>query len=187
MKKLIGILTILLLATGVFGQINLGDLSSIETYNGINDWKSTDNLAHFTTKFQNHEFYYILAYEPNCEIGCYDNTERSVYLYCIEKTSGSRWRKASDVIMTNHYYDSNNYEDVDFYLYNEHSQNSSNSYVTMDGFNVIFTLNIHKKVNGSATVTSQSFKLGHYRNKGSKGYGYKLLWKPNPQMKQVND
>lgn len=175
MKKLIGTLTILLLTTGLFGQINLGDLSSIETYNGINDWKSTDHLVHFTTNFQNHEFYYILAYEPNRDIGCYEGTERSVYLYCIEKTSGSRWRRASDAVMTNHYYDAKNYEDVDFYLYNKSTQNSSHSSVKVDGTNVIFTLDVHKKVNGSVTITSQSFKLELYRNKGSNGYEYKLV------------
>ena len=154
MKKLIGILTILLLATGVFGQINLGDRSPVEQYN----WQNTTNSAHFTTTVNEKTHYYILAYEPNYPDGCYEDTERNVYLYSIE-TSGSRWLKVSDAVMTNHFYDINNYVDVDFFLYNEHTQNSSHSSVTMDGLNAIFTLDVHTKVNGSVTVTSESFTL----------------------------
>lgn len=154
MKKLIGVLTILLLATGVFGQINLGGRSPVEQYN----WQNTTNLAHFTTTINEKTHYYILAYEPNYPDGCYEDTKRNVYLYNIE-TSGSRWLKVSDAVMTNYFQNTNNYVDVDFFLYNEHTQNMSHSYVTMDGLNVIFTLDVHKKVNGCVTVTSQSFTL----------------------------
>jgi hypothetical protein len=154
MKKLTGILMILLLATGVFGQINLGDRSPVEQYN----WQRTTNLAHFTTTVNEKTHYYILAYEPNYPDGCFDDTDRSVYLYCIE-VSGSRWLKVSDAVMTNHFEDINNYVDVDFFLYNEHTQNSSHSYVTEVGYDRVFTLDVHTKVNGGVTVTSQSFTL----------------------------
>ena len=157
-----------MLATSVFGQINLGNRSPVEQLN----WQSTTNLAHFTTTINDYTHYYILAYEPNYPDGCYEDTERNVYLYCIE-TSGSRWLKVSDVVLTNYYDDSNNYQDVDFFLYNEHSQNMSHSKCETDGQNVTFTLDIHVKENGSVTVTSQSFVL-ELKERGFTGNYYTL-------------
>lgn len=167
MKKIIGILGILFITTSVFGQVNIGGLSHIERYN----WQGTDDFVHFTTVINDHTHYYILAYEPNFPRGHYSGIERNVYLYCIEtsdspwvrvsdiESSGSRWLRVSDAVLENYYYGSKNFQDVDFYTYDENRHNTSNSTVTLDGNNVIFTLDVHKMENGSITITSQTFTL----------------------------
>ena len=165
MKKLIGLLSILFLTNNVFGQINLGDLSAIETLSfnkELMDSITEDNLSHvgFIKEDFNRNYVYLLAYEPNFA-GTYEDTERNVYLYCIHKNRHGtmRWVRVSDVVMTNYHHDSRNYRDVDFLKYDAECHNTSNSKVVFDGNDLIFTLNIHTKENGRMSITTEKFVL----------------------------
>ena len=167
MKKLIGLLSILFLTNNVFGQINLGDLSIIETLN-ISENTDLDDISevNFIKEEYYGKFLYILAYEPNY-IGTYDGTERNVYLYCIDMGpypnekywEKLRWIRVSDAVMTNYFIDTRNYRDVDFYMYDAKHHNTSNSNVVFDGNNLIFTLEIHTKKDGRVSITTEKFVL----------------------------
>jgi len=185
MKKIIGLFTILLITTSVFGQINIRDFSYIErTTSGtitfadrIGSDTDYDNIPYVnfivrdTTKTYDGEnviaYLYILAYEPNYR--CYENTMRNVYLYCrviLDKTNDdvrsditNNWVRVSDVVMTNYFKDSNNYRDIDFFKFDNKRHNSSSSHVDFDGNVVIFTVNIHTMKDGRMTITTERFEL----------------------------
>lgn len=190
MKKIIGLLTILLFTTTVFGVINIGDRSHIEY--GV--WSEKTNMVHFTTEWNGHKYFYMLAYEPNFSVGTYDGMERNVYLYAYlidvpyreswsesqnkrEKElslEGARWIRVSDAVLNNYYIDWFNYQDVDFFTYDKDYQNSSNSSVVVEGNTVTFTLGIHKKENGSVTVKDEIIVLEAIQNRASSGYYYRV-------------
>lgn len=183
MKKLIGLITILLLSTSIFGQINLNDLSEIEQ----GEWSSKTDILHFTTEVNEYKIFYILAYEPNF-FGLYEGgVERNVYLYSIvidypdyiknnkdfEKLKKSaRWRRASDAVLINHYYDSDNFQDVDFYTYNKDRHNTSNGSVRLDGNNVIFNLELHNRIKGCSVLIEKTVVLECKFNPTRNGYFY---------------
>lgn len=179
MKKIIGLLTILLFTTSVFGVINIGDRSHIEY--GV--WSEKTNMVHFTTEWNGHKYFYILAYEPNFSRGTYDGMERNVYLYAYNITPPNpkekyvhqeRWIRVSDAVLNNYYRDFKNYQDVDFFTYNKNYQNSSHSSVVVEGNTVTFTLGIHKKENGRVTVKDEIIVLEAIENRASNGYYYRV-------------
>jgi hypothetical protein len=168
MKKIIGLLVIMFVTTGVFGQINLNDLSDVEH----GEWLGKMDILHFTTELQHRKFFYILAYEPNFG-GAYNGTKRNVYLYCMDITPENpnekykrqpHWIRVSDAVLVNYFRDSHNYQDVDFYTYNKDRHNTSNGSVRLDGNDVIFNLEIHKMENGGMSVTQQTIVLELIRN-----------------------
>ena len=173
MKKLIGLLSILFLTNNVFGQINLGDLSRIETMN-ITENIVVDDISYVNFIIEKYygKFLYMLAYEPNFPFMCYDGMKRNVYLYCIDITKPDpnekykrklHWIRASDAVMTNSFIDIRNYRDVDFYMYDTKHHNTSNSNVVFNGNDLIFTLEIHAKKDGSVGVTTERFVLKLYK------------------------
>jgi len=178
MKKLFGILILALFSTTAFGQINYHDLSAIEH----GEWKDKTNLVHFTTENGRYKHFYILAYEPNFPVG-YSNTTRKVYLnsYKIAPSSSGkysenvRWLRVSDVVFEGYFKDGANYLDVDFFTYNENSQNSSHSSVRKIGYDVEFTLDISKSVNGDVTIYQKKIRLKCVGDGGSDGYLYKVV------------
>ncbi len=154
MKKILGILLILLITTSVFGQENIGDRSKIE----YRHWSEWSNQAHFYThiRYSNgdarYEYLYMLAYEPNFPRGKYEGTKRKVYLYCVqttqEKTAIFRehynWIRVSDAVFEGYYEDSGNSKDYDFHMYDKDYQNLSHSSVKVDGDYVTFTVDVTK-------------------------------------------
>ena len=157
MKKLFGLILSLFVSTTIFGQIFYNDLAATE----YSYWKD-NSVLHFTID----EHYYVLSYEPNF-IGLYEGTKRNVYLYCRDTTHSidipaGRWKRVSDAVLENYYDDSKNYQDVDFYTYDVNRHNTSNSSVkVLDkyGRDVVFTLDIHKMVNGGMNITQQTIHL----------------------------
>ena len=178
MKKLIGIVAILLITTGVFGQIFLCNKSIIETIDISKELMeniSEDNFRYvsFIKNDFNRNFVYLLGYEPNFPNGCYDGTERSVYLYCLTNWYGTMdWIRVSDAVMTNYLHDSRNYRDVDFLKYDSEHHNTSNSEVAFDRNDLIFTLNIHTMENGRMNITTEKFVL-KFDALTAHGYFYK--------------
>ena len=179
MKKIFGILITVLITTAVFGQINYNKTSTIQ----YGTWSDKTNLVHFTTENGRYEHFYILAYEPNFRKNK-SNTTRNVYLYSVitNPSHGAifrdhyNWVKASDdVVFEGYFKDGANYLDVDFFTYNENSQNSSHSSVRKIGYDVEFTLDISKSVNGDVTIYQKKIRLKCVGDGGSDGYLYKVV------------
>ena len=134
MKKIIGILAILFITTGVFGQKFIRSHSFIEATptgnNTIEDAINRTNI-NFTNfdwihyvHFVQDDRLFLLSYEPK-ERRLYAGS-RSIYLYSKDLNDvSSPWEKASDVVMTNHWQSNRNHDEVDFFIYNEDYHNSS--------------------------------------------------------------
>jgi len=179
MKKIIGIILILLFTTTVFGQRFLNRKSAIV----YGTWQDKTNLVHFTTESGNNKFFYILAYEPYVATG-YSNTTRNVYLYCININPDNgaifrehyNWIRACDEPILVHYYrDADNYREADFYLYDEQYQNTSHSSVIKIGNDIEFTLDIIDMIGGGFSKQQVKIKLKCIQDRGSDGYFYKLI------------
>jgi len=135
MKKLIGILVVLFITTGVFGQKFIRDHSFIETTptgnNTIEDAINRTNIE-FTNfnwihyvHFVKDDKLFLLSYEPIEDLEVM-GFSRSIYLYSKDiHNVNSPWEKASDVVMTNYWGSHNNHNEVDFYIYDENKHNSS--------------------------------------------------------------
>lgn len=159
MKKIIGILAIMFIAIGVFGQKSIRNYSFIESTptgnNTIEDaiqrWNVTDgdydwiNYVHFV---QN-ERLYILAYEPdeNFEYG----VDRDVYLYSKDiHDINSPWVKASNVVSTSNWLNIRNYSEFDFFL-SEKSRGSKGKVDVQENC-VIITVGYELMTNGSVSI-----------------------------------
>ena len=170
MKKIIGLFTILLITTSVFGQIFLGDLSIIES---IDITEKTDvkkiPYVNFVIEDLGDKYLYLLAYEPNFPNTCYEGTIRNVYLYrknmSRPNNKFNNWIRVSDAIDKDNFYfkDSNNYRDIDFFKFNNERHNTSSSHVNVEGKVIIFTVEIHTMKNGTMLPpTIEKFVLSCY-------------------------
>ena len=132
MKKIIGLLTILFITTGVFGQQPIRDYSFIEATNynstvedgiqyignGLTEQKQNGNGCSVYDWIEYVHFIegdklFLLSYEPKENPMSYGS--RSIYLYRKDINDvNSPWEKASGHIMMNSY-NSYSYSYVDFY------------------------------------------------------------------------
>jgi hypothetical protein len=140
MKKLIGLLVIAFITTGVFGQAFIQKYSFIEKSpmggNTIEDaihlWHVTDGNYDWVdyVHFVKNDRLYLLSYEPN-EIfsgrkRIPSGSGRDIYLYSKDINNiDSPWEQASPVVMTNLWISTITYDEVDFFIYDEKQHNSS--------------------------------------------------------------
>ena len=161
MKKIIGILAILFITTGVFGQKFIRDHSFIEaTPTGNNTIEDAINRTNI--KFTNFDWIhyvhfvegdrlFLLSYEPVEDI--MNPEHRCIYLYSKDINNvNSPWEKASDAIMTNHWQSHNNHNEVDFFIYNEKKHNSSVGKVVVKEDCVEMTISWELFQNGRQTM-----------------------------------
>ena len=124
MKKLIGLITVLLFSTSVFGQAFIRSYSFIEaTQTGNNTIEDAINRTNI--KFTDFDWIsyihfvkdgklFILSYEPKENRMSYGS--RNIYLYSNDINNiNSPWEKASSVIMSNSF-GTHCYDEVDFFL-----------------------------------------------------------------------
>jgi hypothetical protein len=169
MKKLIGLLAILMLTTTIFGQINYGNFSSIETTptgnntieDGIRCGGGYNSIP--VVNLLREKFIYMLAYEStasNGKLGCYENTKRVVNFYCKDTTDVKNpWIKVCDSVFVGEYTNRNNYQDVDFFKYDSLRHNTSNSKIVMKRANLLIYLDIHTMVDNSANTKQKVIYL----------------------------
>ena len=157
MKKLIGIFTILLIATGVFGQKFVRDHSFVERTptgnNTIEDAINTSNTRITDFDWVNYVHFmvgdrlFLLAYEP-VPRRTMSGLTRNIYLYSKDITDvTSLWEQSPDTVFTGRFDDSDNHIDVDFFL----SSRSRGSLGTVNvlGNNVEMTIGVERMEKGS--------------------------------------
>ena len=148
MKKIFKILILMLFSTTVFGQVEIGDRSSIE-YDHWSDWT---NITHFYSEYNSVEFKYILAYEPNFPRGVHEGTKRKIYLYCVRMTQDADakfrshydWVRVSDVVFEAYYNSPFDFKEYSFYM----SPDMGKSNVKVEGKfadKVTFTVDVYQR------------------------------------------
>ena len=160
MKKVIGMLAILFIATEVFGQKFLTKYSFIErskTQNTIEDWIITgNNNGNFDwirfVHFIKDDKLYLISYEPlPPSPTCYpypDNTVRGVYLYSKSLDNlNSPWEKASDVLANGIWMGVHGFIDFDFYRAEKSSGSVGN--VVVNGDYVTIIIDYYGIIDGS--------------------------------------
>ncbi len=133
MKKIIGILAILFITTGVFGQIRVDEFSEIETSptrnNTTEDWIRKSGFGEIKWEngygkidglkyvhFIRGDWMFMLAYEPKKVMDKVGHGCRGLYLYKKNiNDSQSSWEKASAVLLTS-CSGTLSYDEVDFFL-----------------------------------------------------------------------
>lgn len=173
MKKLIGLLTILMLTISVFGQINYDKFSSIEptpTGNNTIEDQIRSGLVYNSipvVSLLREKFIYMLAYEStssNGKLGRYENTRRVVNFYCKDTSDVKNpWIKVCDSVFVGEYTNRNNYQDVDFFKYDSLRHNTSNSKIIMKRANLLIYLDIHTMVDNSANTRQKVIYLKRER------------------------
>ena len=160
MKKIIGLLAVLFITTGVFGQKFIRSHSFIETtptgnntiedaiQRGVNDNYEWIDYVHF---IQNGKLY-MLSYEPN-EKHSY-GVDRSIYLYSKDTTDiDSPWEIASNCISTSNWLDIRNYSEFDFFVYDKEQHNSSVGKVDVQENSVLITIKYELMTNGRVSIS----------------------------------
>jgi hypothetical protein len=157
MKRLIGLITILLLSSNVFAQKHINRVSEIETTPTANN-TIEDEIR--DPKFPNNDFdwirtvhflkdgrLYLLAYEPLVvpKGRIIFSGKRSVYLYFKDTTDNyNPWVKASDVVIENYEIDCKNYQDLN--LYRVGYTKECVGEVVFDNNNVKITVGLDKEI-----------------------------------------
>jgi len=167
MKNLIGILVLLFVTTGVFGQKFLRSTSEVErTEETIQRWNVIDgnydwiDCIHF---IQNDRLY-LLSYEPN-EIFTSGKkiptgAGRDIYLYSKDINDiNSPWEKASNIIMTNNWINGLNYNEVDFFIYNEKRHNSSVGSVIVEKNCIKIIIGFDSMSNGNILINEEPITI----------------------------
>lgn len=195
MKKLIGILAVLLMTTTVFGQKFIRNLSFIE---GVDEpfieFESgrlrtvEDHIRYSFTTITNYEWIdyihfvqndrlFLLSYEPKEDY--LFGGDRDIYLYSRDITDiNSPWEKASDVVMTNNWEDPKNYNDVDFFIYNENRHNNSVGEVVVEDDCVKITIGWEMFHDGSHLNAVKTIIFIPDENNPNKFIGHNIKMKP---------
>lgn len=174
MKKIIGIFAILLIATGVFGQMNIRNHSFIErTSKGlitIEDAIHRNNITDGNFDWIDYIHFvrdgklFLLSYEP--KENHKSNGSRDVYLYSKDINDiNNPWERASRKIMTNSY-STHSFCDVDFFTYDKDYHNTSiGKIVENDDGTVMITIGweLFSTVRGAKFVDEHelTFKFVH--------------------------
>jgi len=174
MKKIIGVLVVLLFATGVFGQYNINRLSFVEYrsgrlatiedkirhHNNINDDFEWIDYIHFIKDNK----LYLFSYEPVGEPVPY--CSRNVYLYSRDITDiNAPWKKASGSIINN-CYSRTCFSDVDFFTYNKdrHFDSAGKIVETDDGFELTIEWDLFSTINGAEFMGRTKLKYRFVHN-----------------------
>lgn len=181
MKRLVGLLMLLFITTGVFGQKFIRSHSFIESTptgnNTIEDWIRDDGdngdykwipYVHFINKGR----LYLLSYEPKEDrlFGGY----RDIYLYSKDINDiNSPWEKASNAVMRNHWKSGDDHDEVDFFIYDKDKHNSSVGKVVVKNEYVEITIGWELWVGGrlliSEPITIKFKPIGNNMYSHSKG------------------
>jgi len=183
MKKLIGLLAVLFITTGVFGQKFIRDHSFIETTptgnNTIEDAIQSKDITNVNyndigyVHFVRNDKLYILAYEPDSEY--YMGVDRDIYLYSKDlRNMDSPWEKASDIVLTSNWIDGRNYGEVDFWR----SEKSRGSFgkVDIDSNKVYITVGFEIMTNGRLTI-NEPITFGFVWNNNDESFHRFLSYK----------
>lgn len=147
MKRIIGLLIIILFSINVFGQSVITDISQIEaTPKGmltVEDGLRSGNLSVGSIRyvhFVKNGYLFMLAYEPSDKTySNYKTIYRNIYLYRKDMSNvNNPWVIASDVVMTNFITDYKNYQEVDF---------STGGRIMTDNNIVLITVTIYERKN----------------------------------------
>jgi hypothetical protein len=164
MKKIIGILAVLFIATGVFGQKFIRHYSLIElTPNGINapqtteDWIRSDNVVGGDYDWISYVHFvrdgklYMLAYEPVPYDDFKAGVDRDIYLYCKDTNdvSGS-WSRASERVTTAIWRNTHNYTEFD--LFRKDKSRGSKGEVYIEGNQIYITIGMETMTNGRVQI-----------------------------------
>ena len=158
MKKLIGIIAVLFITTGLFGQKFIRSHSFIEATptgnNTIEDAMQNDvpdgnyewvRYVHFIRDGK----LYLLSYEPNSDFRM--GVDRSVYLYYKDTSDADNpWVKASNVVMTSNWWNTRNYTEVDFFR-KDKSRGSKGEVFIVDDI-VYITIGFESMTNGRLQI-----------------------------------
>ena len=159
MKNLIVLFVVSLLASNAFAQMNVRNLSEIESTktrnNTVEDVISTgkypiSECVADRVHFMKNEKLYMLALEPlNGKESSEFFGKRELYLYCRDNDDiNNPWRIASDLVWTCNYKGGDNYTDVDFFLYDKDSHNTSVGVVEVDENNIKMTIGFYRMGSG---------------------------------------
>lgn len=178
MKKLLGLIIIMVFSASVFGQ-NIGNFSDIQRTSTHNNTVE-DHISHNdgyawipNINFKLDKFVYMLAYDTISRRGHFDNITRNIYLYCKDTTNvNNPWTKASDVVFIGKYYNANNYEDVDFFRFDAKQHNTSHSKIVFNKSNILVTFDVWIMNDNNFNIVTKTIilKLNRVTTNGNNFY-----------------
>ena len=159
MKKIIGLLAVLMITTGVFGQKFIRSHSFTE-YTGsafpntVEDWiRSGEDVGNYEwinyVHFIQNGKLYMLAYEPNEKYA--HGVDRDIFLYSKDTSDvNSPWEIASECVMTSNWVNIYTYSEVDFFRSDK--SRGSKGEVRIDGDKVYITIGLEVMTNGRQQI-----------------------------------
>lgn len=187
MKKLIGLFVVLFITTGVFGQKFIRSHSFIETTptgnntieDAIRSWniKGDYEWIDFVHFVQNGKLY-LLSYEPKDVFTSgnkiHAGTTRDIYLYAKDTADiNSRWKEASELVMTSKWNHIRDYGEVDFFR--SDVSRGSKGEVVIEGNFVYITIGVEFMTNGGESI-NEPINFIFERNKDGWTYHKKAKW-----------